>query len=133
MIDLKPCVHAPSTAVIVTGGVSGIGLGCAKALAAVGRPVAIWDLDDDRTRMVAAELAELYGVVAVGVGVDLRSADAIEPALQRTRGALPKIGGLVHAAGVVTQQPVDELTADGWDSVMNVNLRSMALMVRALL
>jgi NAD(P)-dependent dehydrogenase (short-subunit alcohol dehydrogenase family) len=131
--ELQPSLHAPNTAVVLTGGVSGIGLGCAQALAAVRRPVALWDLDGDRCRRVAAELGEHYGVPAVGVGVDLRKADAIAPAVERTRAALPDIGGLVHAAGVVTQQPVDQLTAEGWDAVMNVNLRALALMVRALL
>ena len=37
--------HSPRTGVIVTGGASGIGRACAVALAEVGRPVAIWDLD----------------------------------------------------------------------------------------
>jgi NAD(P)-dependent dehydrogenase (short-subunit alcohol dehydrogenase family) len=132
-LDLEHRLDSPATAVVVTGGVSGIGLACAKALANVGRPVALWDLDNDRCRTVAAELGERYGVPAVGVGIDLRDADAIGPALERTRAALPAIGGLVHAAGVVTQQPVDALTAEGWDSVMNVNLRALALLVRALL
>jgi NAD(P)-dependent dehydrogenase (short-subunit alcohol dehydrogenase family) len=131
--DLQPCLHEPNTPVVVTGGVSGIGLGCANALAAVGRPLALWDLDDDRCREVAAELSARYDVPAVGVGVDLRRADAIAPALQRTHLEFPAIGGLVHAAGVVMQQAVDELTAEDWDSVLNVNLRALALMVRALL
>ena len=34
----------PGSAVIVTGGASGIGRASARALAEVGRPVAIWDL-----------------------------------------------------------------------------------------
>ncbi|MCH2185125.1 3-oxoacyl-ACP reductase, partial [Myxococcota bacterium] len=38
-------LSSPTTGVIVTGGGSGIGLASARALAEVGRPVALWDLD----------------------------------------------------------------------------------------
>jgi NAD(P)-dependent dehydrogenase (short-subunit alcohol dehydrogenase family) len=48
-------------------------------------------------------------------------------------GGVSGIGSLVHAAGVIAQQPVDQLTAESWDAVMNVNLRALALTVRALL
>jgi NAD(P)-dependent dehydrogenase (short-subunit alcohol dehydrogenase family) len=98
MSDLHPRLHTPATAVVVTGGVSGIGFACAEALAAVGRPIALWDLDADRSRTVAAELAHRYNVATVGFGIDLRGADGIALALESTRAALPAIGGLVHAS-----------------------------------
>jgi NAD(P)-dependent dehydrogenase (short-subunit alcohol dehydrogenase family) len=95
--------------------------------------VAIWDLDAHRSGAVAAELAREHDVTSVGIGVDLRDPEAIGPALEATRAALPPIGGLVHAAGVVATVPVEELTAANWDAVLDVNLRALALQVRALL
>lgn len=123
----------PTTSVIVTGGASGIGLASVEALAEVGRPVAVWDLDADRTRAVAADVAARFGVAAVGVGVDLRDPAAIAPALAETRAALPPLGGLVHSAGVVMQTGVEGLTAENWDAVLDVNLRAFALIVQAAL
>ncbi len=38
---------SPGTGVLVTGGASGIGRETALALAEVGRPVAVWDVDAD--------------------------------------------------------------------------------------
>ena len=55
-----------TTAVIVTGGASGIGLASATALAEQGRAVALWDLDADRAAAAAADLAAAHGVAAVG-------------------------------------------------------------------
>lgn len=126
-------LSTPHTAVIVTGGASGLGRASAEALAEVGRPVAIWDLDAERAGAVAAELAGRYRVDSVGVGIDLRDAAAIGPAVTTTRRALPVLGGMVHAAGVVLNKPVDELDADNWDAVLDVNLRAFPLLVKALL
>ena len=127
-----PSLGSPGTAVVVTGGASGIGLASARALAAVGRPVALWDLDAAGCKAGAGSLAREHGVATVGVAVDLRDPDAIAPALEQTRAAVPPIGGLVHAAGVVATIPVDEITAESWDAVLDVNLRAMVLLVRAL-
>ncbi|WP_321795769.1 SDR family NAD(P)-dependent oxidoreductase [Burkholderia sp. BCC1988] len=124
---------APSTGVIVTGGASGIGHACAEALAAVGRPVAIWDIQADKARDVAGRLGERYGVPAFGIGVDLRDGGRMNDALAATRAALPALGGLVHAAGVVDQTGIDALTEARWDAVLDVNLRALALLVQAML
>jgi NAD(P)-dependent dehydrogenase (short-subunit alcohol dehydrogenase family) len=123
---------SPATAVIVTGGASGIGLACAQALAQAGRPVALWDINGGAAIEQAAAIERAYRVRAIGAGIDLADADALPDALAATRAALPAIGGLVHAAGMVDMGSIDGLTPDNWDRVMNVNLRPLALLVRAL-
>jgi len=126
-------LSSPSTSVVVTGGASGIGRASAEALAAAGRAVAILDLKAAEAEEVAREMAEAYGVATIGLGVDLSDPAAIEPALQQVRAALPALGGLVHAAGVVKELPVEAVDADNWDAVMAVNLRAFPLLIRALL
>lgn len=130
-MDIK--LNSPASPVLVTGGASGIGEATAEALAAVKRPVAIWDLQADKAQAVAARLSERYGVPCLGLGIDLRDPAAIAPALAQTRAELGAPGGLVHAAGVVDQSGLENLTADSWDLVLNVNLRAMALLVQAML
>ena len=125
--------NSPTTAVVITGGASGIGLACAHALAAVGRPVAVWDINAARAHSAAGEIETRYGVAGVGVGIDLRDAQAIAPALAATRAALPRIGGLVHAAGTVDTGSLEGITVASWDAGMNVHLRPLALLVQALL
>ncbi|MEZ5555082.1 SDR family NAD(P)-dependent oxidoreductase [Haliea sp.] len=123
---------SPDSGVIVTGGASGIGLASAEALAEVGRPVAIWDINAERSATVAADIAQRFGVATVGVGVDLSQVGNIAPALQQTRAALPSIGGLVHAAGISLAVPVEELTEAAWDAVLSVNLKALPFMVQQL-
>lgn len=120
------------SAVVVTGGASGIGRACVLALADVGRPVAAWDLDEQGARE-SASLARDRGVEAVSRRLDVTDSMSFAPAVDEARGALGPIGGLVHAAGVAGPVPVPFLDEGQWDAVLDVNLRAEALLVRALL
>lgn len=122
----------PNTGVIVTGGASGIGLACAEALAAVGRPIAIWDLDADKAQAMARDIAERHHVTVVGQAIDLTEVDGIVPAVNQAREALGSLGGLVHAAGISLPVPLKDLTVDSWGMVLNLNLRALPFIVQAL-
>src|SRR4051812_47015144 len=50
-----------TTGVIVTGGASGIGRASAHALAAAGRPVALWDLDGAKAEYEATDVTARFG------------------------------------------------------------------------
>ncbi|QDX80532.1 3-oxoacyl-ACP reductase [Denitratisoma sp. DHT3] len=132
-MDYQPKLNSPHSGVVVTGSASGLGLASAEALAAVGRPVALWDINGARAVEAAATLAERYGVATLGVGIDLRDADAIAPALAQSRAALPDLGGLVHAAGVLDTGSLDGITPQSWEDGINVHLRPLALITQAML
>ncbi len=121
-----------TSAVVVTGGASGIGRASAEALAEQGRPVALWDLDGDGAAGVAAEIAAASGVATIGLGVDVTDSTGFASALDASREAVGAIGGLVHAAGTVRAQNIGQLDEAGWDFVMAVNLRAFPLLVQAL-
>ncbi len=123
----------PTTGVIVTGGASGIGRASARALAEVGRPVALWDKNGDGAEAAAKEIAADFDVAAVGLGIDVTDDTAFPAAIERSRSVLGPIGGLVHAAGMPGAVPLDQLTAAAWDQVLDVNLRAEALLIVALL
>jgi NAD(P)-dependent dehydrogenase (short-subunit alcohol dehydrogenase family) len=119
--------------VIVTGGASGIGLACARALAEAGRPVALWDIAGARARSEAAAIAGLSGVPTIGVAVDLRRPDDYAAAIAASRSALGAIGGLVHAAGIVDTASLDGITEESWAAGIDTHLRPLALLTRDLL
>lgn len=124
---------SPTTGVVITGGASGIGAACATALAEVGRPVALWDVQAERAERHAAALQERFGVVAVASTVDLRDPEAIADAAVRTRSMLPTIGGLVHCAGTVDTGSLEGVTVQSWDDGVNVHLRPIPFLVQAFL
>jgi NAD(P)-dependent dehydrogenase (short-subunit alcohol dehydrogenase family) len=132
-LDFAPRLGRPATGVVLTGGASGLGRASAEALAAVGRPVAIWDLDPDRCRQVAEEIGGRYGVTTFGRAVDVRDPSAIQAAALETRQALPAIGGFVHAAGIVDTASLDGLTPESFNNGLEIHLRPIALLAQALL
>lgn len=131
--DLTPRLGLPSTGVIVTGGASGIGLASARALAAVGRGVALWDLNGQRAQNEAAAITSCFGVPAAGLAVDLRDPGAWPQAIAMSRAALGSLGGLVHAAGVVDTGSLEGITLESWAAGIDTHLRPMALLTQQLL
>lgn len=131
--DLGPGLGSPATGVVVTGGASGIGRACALTLAAAGRPVAAWDVDEAGATETAREAAERFGVATQAAVVDVREVDAIKEAVAPTQAALGSIGGLVHAAGIVRPALVEVFDTDTWDDVIAINLRAHGYLVNALL
>lgn len=124
--------YTPTTGVIVTGGASGIGRATAGALAAAGRPVAIWDISGQGAQEAAAAIANRYSVATLGLGVDIADPGRYTDAITASRSALGTLGGLVHAAGIVATTGIDGLDADNFDRVLAVNLRAAALLVSTL-
>ncbi|AJP56782.1 3-oxoacyl-ACP reductase [Pandoraea vervacti] len=124
---------SPTSGVIVTGAASGIGLATASELAAVGRPVALWDINEAAVQENVRRLRETFDVAVVGVQVDLRDPAALAPAIRASREGIGALGGLVHAAGVVKATGIEGLTPEVWDDGLNVHLRALALLVQALL
>ncbi|SEQ96701.1 2-hydroxycyclohexanecarboxyl-CoA dehydrogenase [Solimonas aquatica] len=117
---------------IVTGAASGIGLAAARALAANGARVAIWDLNEAGAQAAAAALkAEGHSAIAARVDVS-RRAD-VDAALAQLHQAFGKAGILVNNAGITLFRDFMEMTEEAWDQVMNVNLKSMLVCTQAVL
>ncbi len=123
----------PTTGVIITGGASGIGRACADALAAAGRPVAIWDLQVDAAGAVASDISERHGVAAVGLGIDVTATDDLAAAATAAVDAIGPVGGLVHAAGTVSADVIGALDLASWHKVVDVNLTAHAMLTQAVL
>jgi NAD(P)-dependent dehydrogenase (short-subunit alcohol dehydrogenase family) len=62
-----------SISAVVTGGASGLGEGTARALAALGVKVALFDMNSERGEVVAAEIGGLFCKVDVTSDADVVS------------------------------------------------------------
>ncbi len=131
MTEYAPLLSSPQTGVVVTGGASGIGLATAHALAAVGRPVAIWDINAEGARSAAATIAAQHSVATIGLGIDLRDPQAVGPAALATRAAIGPVGGIVHGAGTAVQTGIAGVTPDTFDAGMGLHVRALVLLTQA--
>jgi NAD(P)-dependent dehydrogenase (short-subunit alcohol dehydrogenase family) len=106
---------------VVTGGTTGLGEAIALGLAAAGADVVASARRMEQVETVAAEIEALKRMtmrVTCDVGVT-REVLALHDAVVEEFG---KVDILVNAAGITDKAPVEELTEEDWERVMNVNL-----------
>ncbi|PZR80634.1 MAG: oxidoreductase [Stutzerimonas stutzeri] len=105
---------------IVTGGTSGIGLAVAKRLAAEGARVVVAARRTNEA--VADELKDSGAPDALSAACDV----AVESQVQAvTQSALDRFGRLdivVNNAGVMLFKPLEQYTAEDWQTVIGVDL-----------
>ena len=112
---------------VVTGGAKGIGEAIARGLAAESARIVIADLQG------AEEAAARYPD-GVGVEVDVSSEDDVARMAAETVERCGRIDVLVNNAGLyasLAMRPFDQIPADEWRQVMDVNVMSMFLTSRA--
>ena len=117
---------------IVTGGARGIGLGIAQVLASEGATLVLVDSDGDSAGAAAAALVTA-GATAIGLAADVRVREDVERVAARAVEQFGRIDILCANAGVYPHIPLDELTGDQWDDVMNINVRGALFAVQACL
>lgn len=104
---------------LVTGASSGIGLGCAVALAEAGAEVTLTARGADRLDAAVAQMAEA-GLSARALPLDAADVDA-------TAAAIAEHGPfdiLVASAGTTRLTPAIDATPEDFDTVIGVNLRA---------
>lgn len=112
---------------VVTGGASGIGLGCGKHLLAAGHKVALLDLAN------AESAATDLGADVVGIQCDVSDRAAVASAFDKVRAELGPVGILVTSAGIESFTPVLEIVPERWDQIIGVNLTGTFSCVQAAL
>src|SRR5262245_50860825 len=115
---------------LVTGASSGLGRATALALARAGAHVALVARSAADLQQVAAEV-EALGPSALAHPVDLADADQIVKAVRQTVDAFGPIDLLVNAAGTDVPGPVVDVPIEGWDRVLDVNLRAPFVLAKA--
>lgn len=120
---MEPLFEVQGKRVLVTGGSRGIGRMIATGFVLAGASVLIASRKAEVCEQVAADLSSLGS--CVGVGADI-STVAGATSLATTVGEL--WGGLdvlVNNAGAVWGEPLETFSEEGWDRVMDINLKSL--------
>jgi NAD(P)-dependent dehydrogenase (short-subunit alcohol dehydrogenase family) len=119
-------------AAIVTGGRRGIGRAIALALAEAGADVALGDrvIDDGELEKVAREIKKL-GRRALVLQADITQKGEVDNLVQKTVAEFGAIDILVNNAAMNIRAPLLELNEEGWDRVIDTDLKGYYLCAQA--
>lgn len=110
---------------IVTGSNTGLGQGICKAYVEAGAKVV------GVSRRPSTETAEMLGENFYNVIADLSSCDVIPQIIEETLKKFGRIDILVNNAGIIKRQDSIEFSEENWDSVINVNLKTVFFLTQA--
>lgn len=124
--------HSPSGSVaLVTGATGGIASAIALRLAELGVAIAINHLDAPDEAEHLCDQLRLRGATAIAIQADVREEDDVARLADEASSVLGPVGTIVSAAGIYPRIPLKKLTPDAWRSMLDANLTSHYLVVRA--
>src|SRR2546429_6786217 len=119
---------------LVTGGGTGIGRAFAEALATAGAQVVIASRREEILRRTAAELNQKCDAERVfTLALDIRNRAQIDALVTDVIDRWHSLDVIINNSGLAVPETVDQITEDGWDKVMETNLRGVMQLVRAAL
>jgi NAD(P)-dependent dehydrogenase (short-subunit alcohol dehydrogenase family) len=119
---------------IITGGGTGIGRAFAESLAAARAKVVIASRRADVLRHTADEINKSIGNECVfPYEFDIRSSAGVDELAHDVFERWQAIDLLINNSGLAVPETVDSISDQGWDTVMETNLRGAMQLVRAVL
>ena len=111
---------------VVTGGARGIGKAIAEALARKGVNLVIADISLEQAKDTSAEIESL-GIKTMAVKLDVSKSDEVSKIFEDISKECGRIDILVNNAGVTRDSLILKMKEEDWDTVMNINLKSVFL------
>jgi NAD(P)-dependent dehydrogenase (short-subunit alcohol dehydrogenase family) len=112
--------------VFIAGGTSGINLGIAKGMAAVGAKIAVLGRNSEKALAAAQEITEsvksINGHSAIALTADVRDPEQVENALQSCVAQLGKIDCLISGAAGNFPAPALGISPKGFKTVVDIDL-----------
>ena len=115
---------------IITGGARGIGEGVCEVFCREGATVAMWDVLDGSE--VVERISNLGGNIFFQ-NVDVTSKKSVNKAVNFIINKYSKIDILINNAGIIRDKSFMKMTENDWDDVVNVNLKSLFIVSKAVL
>lgn len=113
---------------LVTGANTGLGQGMALALAGAGADVVLIGRSEP---VETLEAISKLGVKSHSILTDLGAADTVSEIIAEAVKAMGRVDILVNNAGIIKRNEAIDFTPDEWDSVMDVNLRTLFFLSQA--
>ncbi len=119
---------------LVTGGGTGIGRAFASALSSAGARVVIASRSESVLRRTADESNSTAGAERVFTyAFDVRAREQCEALVSHCVERFGSLDVLINNSGLAVPETVEEITEEGWETVLSTNLKGAMWLVRAAL
>lgn len=115
---------------LVTGGGRGIGEASARRMAKYGAKVILADLNLEAAQGVAQDI-KAQGGEAAALEFNVADFDHIKEKVDEAKAIYGRIDVLVNVAGITGSTPIDQITPESWDRMMDIDLKSMFFVTQA--
>lgn len=136
--DVAALADLSGRVAVVTGAAGHIGTAISDALAEQGASVAVVDLDEGRCDATAEEIARRRDVPTMAVSTDLEDEASTLAVAPRVLEQLGRMDVLVHAAALVSAEPLpgwttpfEQQRSDTWRRALEVNLTAVFTLSRS--
>jgi len=123
-MDVQDLFSIRGRVALVTGGSSGIGRHIALGLAAAGAKVYICARTEAKVKAAAERIAGETGASVTGLAADLSTLSGIEALVAEIGAREGALHILVNNAGTIVDAPIDDYPEEGWDQVIDLNLKA---------
>lgn len=106
----------------VTGALGGMGVEICREFARNGANVVLLDLDEEKVKAAAADLAAEFGIHAEGYKMNACDEAEVQAAVDATIAEFGRVDVLVNTAGILRFAAMEDLPLSDWNEVLNVNL-----------
>lgn len=117
---------------LVTGASRGLGKAMARALASAGANVVITSRSRDDLEAALPEILEGTGAEGRWIAADMADRGEQERVAEEALAAFGTIDVLVSNAGGNTPEPIESITDENWDAVVDVHLGAAKRLTRSL-
>lgn len=124
--------QAEQRVTLITGAAKRVGAGIAEHLAARGMRLAIhYNRSRAEAEALAARLSADYGIEALTLQADLRDVAVLPLLVDSVLDHFGRLDALVNNASAFYPTPVDEVSPEQWDDLLNTNLRAPFFLAQA--
>jgi len=116
---------------LITGGSKGIGYAIAKSLLAEGMKVAITSRSQEGADKAAGQLNNSFKGNALGIVADVRNYESQQQVVEKIIAEWGQLDVVIANAGLGHFAPVEELTIEQWNEVIDTNLTGVFYSLKA--
>jgi len=129
-VNVKALFDLSGRVAIVSGGSMGLGRQMAEGLAEMGADLVLCARKKERCETAAEELRSL-GAEPLALACDVKDQTAIQAVVDTTLAKFGRIDILVNNAGTSWGAPIEDMTIEQWDKVLDTNLTGTFLFSQA--